>query len=259
MWDIIHSNQIQFNESERTEFSSVSAISSNGSTYSIVNNNFVQIFDADTEKLIYYNEIPLGFDFDDPFLMISNGIFILFLFDSGKIFVNAVAKCNNAVFEAGDPFPKDNYSDTKALTLDVLTNSYFSVYYESDNISVINSHPYTGPPDLHIFRLSTDNENEDVEHVLLDLLNHFAFSYSIPDHLVSTDTNCESDIISLTKLIELTEKINEFDAKSLLILLDLNIHKYKCPSTVQQLLPYLLKLMEMMNIKIGVCFDNHQC
>ena len=202
--DLLNSGEVHFEQSRRPALCNMRSACSNGATYSLINcvNRSFQVYDACSERRIVNSENSHIYEhfssLHQSTIMITNGSFIGTFLPDGKLQITQAFNTREEAYQITIDFPTDDDLSIEAMTIDVLTSTYFSVSFEGPN-SKIYSHPYTGAPDLSLFGLKMKDSlySEILGSRLLTYVLPIAFSPTIPENLISTSENVEKDILNI--------------------------------------------------------------
>ena len=180
--NLIYKNEINFTKSNQLGFQNINKACSNGATYSIItSDNSLKLFNADDDKFIIENKniklLEILNSISNEVPIITNGMFIGYLSNEDVKIVSIYFQEDPLEYVKNDCFPKDFNMNVRAVTIDTLSNVYFSVTFY-DNNSKICSHPYIGAPDSNLFDLNFKKgyENDSIQFHLFKYLIPSAFS-----------------------------------------------------------------------------------
>lgn len=181
--------------------------------------------------------------FEDNTILLSNGSFLLSIYGDGKMAslpsLNA-GTCDTIDFDGIT-------GEIQAGCLDIISDTIHLVE-EKDGIFTLLTYHNGGPTDRSLLRFQPKivfeaRAIECISKLLWSYISHFAFGEAVPDNLLITD-NAEKEMSKLTKLIVGydTLRLPRELVFSLIVLVDLNLHRHKNPEILKQVLDMLTQV-----------------
>ena len=114
--------------------------------------------------------------------------------------------------------------------------------------------------DIKSQRFNPSDVYDAFDKILYYTVLDYSFSHVIPEIMLANSQNFEDELASLVRFIEVFQ-INDILFNGLLLLLDLNVTKYRCKNTAQMVKPILISRLNASdkttkNIIFGVIVNN---